>query len=311
VRVRDQKFRDFCYPENPPGGIHCTSRVFWGWFDGSAGSCLAVSICAAAIFGAIAAADAKEGFVTATFGNAPHVQYPATLKVEKDRIRFDLSSLPGNAVVQRAVLRFPFRSDWGGHSATKLLAVGLSDRRLPTRPPYHRSLDATDAVRAWAEDAATNLGLRILHSGRADFTTAVLEVSYIGEVVQPLPKVTQLHANHRAGQTFLTWREPFDVVGKDGPTFEEFERAIVEAQSNRRITYRVYRHTQPITAANLGQAELACEVPEALSSWNLLAIANTEHPQAAVTKRSQLRGGNLRLKHIMSRYRLTRLATVW
>jgi len=50
---------------------------------------------------------------------------------------------------------------------------------------------------------------------------------------------------------------------------------------------------------------LVCEVPEALSCWNLLAVANTEHPQAGVTKRSPLREGNLRLAHIMTRYRLS------
>jgi len=50
---------------------------------------------------------------------------------------------------------------------------------------------------------------------------------------------------------------------------------------------------------------LVCEVPEALSGWNLLAIANTEHPQLRLTKRSPLRSGNLRLEHIMTRYRVS------
>jgi len=249
-------------------------------------------------------AKAKEGFATATFGNAPSMQYPHSLKFEQELMHFDLSSLPKGAKIHRAILRFPFRSDWGGHSAVKLLPVGVSEQCLLTHPPSHRSINATVAVRAWAADTEANRGLKIIHADRAKLQEAVLEVSYLGPIAQPLPVVKQLKAEHNDGQTFLTWREPHDVVGKDEPTFEEFERAVLNAQAKRRIIYRVYRHKQPIRTTNLGQAEMVCEVPEALSCWNLLAIANTEHSQAGVTKRSPLRGGNLRLTHIMTRYRL-------
>jgi len=251
------------------------------------------------------AAVAKEGFVTATFGNAENVQYPNTLKIEQELMRFDLSSLPKGAKIQRAILHFPFWSDWGGHSAVKLLPVGISEKCLRTNPPSHRSLNATEAVRAWVGDAEVNKGLKIIQAGRAKLQEAVLEVSYLGQVSSPLPIVKQLKAEHRDGQTFLTWREPYDVVGRDEPTFEEFERSVLEAQAKRRIFYHVYRHEQPITTTNLGRADLISEVPEALSCWNLLAIANTEHPQKDVTKRSPLREGNLRLAHIMTRYKLS------
>ena len=255
-------------------------------------------------FGISTASVAKEGFVTATFGSVADVQYPRTLKIEREFMHFDLSSLPKDAEIQRAILRFPFRSDWGGHSAVNLLPVGISEKCLATYPPSHRSLKATDAVRAWVSNVEVNQGLKITQAGRAKLQEAILEVSYLGRVPSPLPVVKELKAEHRDGQTFLTWREPYDVVGKDEPTFEEFERAILDAQARRRIVYRVYRHEQSITTSNLGRAELICEVPEALSCWNLLAIANTEHPQKDVTKRSPLRGGNLRLAHIMTRYRL-------
>lgn len=258
-----------------------------------------------AFAGMIAVAKAKNGFVTTTFGNTPRAQYPGTLKVKRELIYFDLSSLPKGAKIERANLRFPFRSDWGGHSAVKLLPVGVSERCLSTHPPAHRSLNATEAVRVWAVDPAANQGLKVVQARQAEFQEAVLEVSYVGSVAKPAPMITQLAAEHHHGQTFLTWREPHDVIGKDKPTFEEFEHAILDARAKRRIVYRVYRHKQPIRATNLGQADLVCEVPEALSCWNLLAIANTEHPQAGVTKRSALRGGNLRLENIMTRYRLS------
>src|SRR3990172_5382555 len=95
----------------------------------------------------------EEGFVTATFGNAAHVQYPGTLQVERELLRFDLASLPMGARVQRAILRFPFRSDWGGHTVVKLLPVGVSEQCLPTDPPAHCTLRATQAVKTWAATA--------------------------------------------------------------------------------------------------------------------------------------------------------------
>lgn len=71
------------------------------------------------------AAEAKEGFVTATFGNAANVQYPNTLKIDQASMHFDLSSLPKGTKIQRAILHFPFQSDWGGHSRQ----VGISNYR--------------------------------------------------------------------------------------------------------------------------------------------------------------------------------------
>ncbi|MHC4642035.1 MAG: hypothetical protein ACYS32_10345, partial [Planctomycetota bacterium] len=148
-------------------------------------------------------AGAKEAFVTATFGNTSNVQYPRTLKIEQESVHFDLSSLPKGAKIQRAILHFPFRSDWGGHSAVKLQEIGISGKCLATHPPSHRSLDATEAVRAWIGDAEVNKGLKIIQAGRAKLQEAVLEVSYLGQISSPLPVVKGLKAEHHDGQTFL------------------------------------------------------------------------------------------------------------
>ena len=122
----------------------------------------------------------EEGFVTATFGNAPHVLYPGTLQVEQELLRFDLASLARGARVQRAILRFPFRSDWGGHTVVKLLPVGISEQCLGTDPPAHRALNVTEATKTWATDPQTNQGLKIVQVVRAELQDAVLEVSYLG-----------------------------------------------------------------------------------------------------------------------------------
>ncbi|MEA3367495.1 MAG: hypothetical protein U9R68_05210, partial [Planctomycetota bacterium] len=239
----------------------------------------------------------------ATFGG-PRARHPGTLTVQQRTMRFDLTALPADVTVQRAVLRVPLAWAYGRHEPVRLVPVGVSEKALPTQPPTHTSLNATEAVRAWAAEPAANHGLRIDSAGRADLPKATLEVSYLGDVPAPLPQVTHLTAEHHDGQTFLRWREPEDVVGREATTFAAFEKAVMDARARRRVTCRVYRHTERITPANLGAAEIVCEVPEAISCWNLLAIANTEHPQKGETKRSPLREGNLRLDHVMTRFRL-------
>jgi len=249
---------------------------------------------------------AEGGYLTATFGNDAACTHPDTLKAEKGVIRFDLSGLPAGVRVRRAILHVPLRRGQRGGVVTRVVPVGLDGAKaLTVVPPDYRALDATAAVAAWVAKPASNQGLRIASAGAGDFRRAVLAVSGSGPVAKAGPAVKGLKAVHRSGQTFLTWAEPEDVVGADAPTFEAFEKSVLEARSKRRIVYRIYRSDKPITAANLGAAEMVREVPEATSCWNLLAIANTEHPQRGRTKRSPLRGGNLVLAHVMTRWKLT------
>ncbi len=55
------------------------------------------------------------------------------------------------------------------------------------------------------------------------------------------PQPTGLAARHSSGQTFITWTERADLAGE---------------------SYKIYRHTAPITAANRGQAALLYQVWE-------------------------------------------------
>jgi len=261
-------------------------------------------VLAPVLIGICADARGEECFVTTTFGNTPTAEHAGTLKIDQGTLRFDLSALPKGVSVQRAVLRFPFDSGYQ-HAPVRIVPVGVSGQPLRSQAPDHRTLNATEAVRAWVANPDTNRGLKVVTPGRAEFQGAVLEVSYLGAAAAVIPSVAELKAEHHDGQTFLTWREPHDAVGRDAPTFEQFEKAVLDARRKRELVYRVYRHAQPITPASLGEAEIVREVPEAISCWNLLAIANTEHPQQGVTKRSPLRDGNLRLAHDMTRYRLS------
>jgi len=231
---------------------------------------------------------------------------PIRAQVKDQTLRFDLSGLPAGTVVHRAVVRVSAEGHRTG-AAVRLTPLGLSDANpLGLRPPDFLSFDATAAVRAWMDDPRRNLGLRIEDHGGSDLSGAVLEVSYRGTFRQPIKPVTELRALHQSGQTFLTWREIEDVVGADEPTFGDFDKAVLDSKAKRRLVYRVYRHSEPVTLANFHRAELVREVPEAISCWNLKAIRNTEHPnQGTPTRHSPLRPGyNLAINHAMTRYRI-------
>ncbi len=242
--------------------------------------------------------------VTTTFGNGDRCEHRGTLKAEGDIVRFDLSALPPAARVFRAVLRVPARGRWAGETI-RAIPVGLPDAAPPRlRPPQFGSFDLTEAARAWIARPEGNLGLKIEQKGGVDFRAAVLEVSHAGAAPRPIAPVRGLKAVHRSGQTFVTWTEIEDVVGGDDPAFEDFEKAVLEARRRREVVYRIYRHDRPVTVETLGQAEVAREVPEALSCWNLKAIRNTEHPQKE-TKNSSLRSGyNLVRADVVRRYRI-------
>jgi len=95
------------------------------------------------------------------------------------------------------------------------------------------------------------------------------------------------------------------------PTLRVTIHAIVSQESTKSIeqrpVYRVYRSDKPITVETLGEAELVREVDQILSSYNMKAVKNTEHPnQGHPTMRSPIRPGynNVRA-YEMTRYRIT------
>ena len=248
---------------------------------------------------------AADGFITTTFGTAPHCEHPGTMSLEGGVLWFDLLALPAGVRVQRATLTAPMASVHGQCRATHVVPVGVKGAKpLTTRPPEHNCLDATAIVAAWVSKPDTNKGLRVEDAGHADLKQAVLEVSYVGALAKPGPGVADLKAVHTSGQTFLTWKEPEDIVGEDAPTWERFEKAVLDARAKRRVVYRVYASDRPISIANLGSAQLVREIPEAISCWYILAVKNTEHPGPGRKSGSPLRQGNLVLDDIVKRYHL-------
>lgn len=90
--------------------------------------------------------------------------------------------------------------------------------------------------------AVTNVSLAPV-SAAVLFTTNYCGVSTNLVPTQP----TNFQAFHRSGQTFLTWTERADFLGE---------------------SYRIYRHTQPISATNLAAATRLYEVWEGSADFH-------------------------------------------
>ncbi len=115
--------------------------------------------------------------------------------------------------------------------------------------------DMTNLVQDWVDHPAHNLGITFDGTVPSDkikdpFFRPFLEITYETEIppeAPPQPK--NLTVFHRSGQTFLTWAKP----SYDGAFYD--------------MRYKIYRHDQPITEDNLGQAAHIGEVNH-LSGYN-------------------------------------------
>jgi pimeloyl-ACP methyl ester carboxylesterase len=79
-------------------------------------------------------------------------------------------------------------------------------------------------------------------------------------------QASQLKAWHRAGQTFLTWREGIIAVLKDNISVQELQNIQTRIEQATRVRFRIYRSNQPIRSVR-GLKPIA-EVPP-LSGWNM------------------------------------------
>lgn len=80
------------------------------------------------------------------------------------------------------------------------------------------------------------------------------------------PAVQDLVAVHRAGQTFLTWKEVDPLVTTDKTTWGEIKDKLAKAKYA--CSYRVYGHDKPIAKDTLAAAQLVAEV-KPLSAYNV------------------------------------------
>jgi len=160
------------------------------------------------------AATGWAGLVSESWGGKGRYSHPNALKVvsgKVPRLVFDLSALPKGAKVHHASLfvsapqpREPIRI----FAVEKLQADGTpaGGEPLKLEGPRYRSFDATAAVQRWSARPADNLGLALAaFAGAAN--KSHLEVCYEGKSGKVPPQVEGLEVLHRAGQTFLLWKE--------------------------------------------------------------------------------------------------------
>ena len=182
--------------------------------------------------------------------------------------RFDLAALPRDTRIIRA--RFLPFIKIGGVPLDEPVVIHALDKDAATAvgkplelvPPRFATLDATEVVRLWASGKLANHGLGIRGSN-VDQRRACLEITFDGILKDPPPPVTGLKAFYRAGQVFLTWGEancPF--AGPDEVKWKDLKADLDRIRDGKGpvTTYRIYRHTRPITRATIAGAELLDEV---------------------------------------------------
>ncbi len=206
-------------------------------------------------------------------------------------VTFDLSDLPRDAKVYWADLLIFRTAPVDGRMDEAMIDIeirpagrGAETPRLQLRAPWYDRFDATEGVRA----RAASFLVKACPVWNAEATC--LDVAYEGKPENPPQQVTAVEAFHRAGQTFITWKEIEDALGggtgvppvphgqdvRATVPWGEMKRTVDTLDSRRCVRYCVYRHTQPITAGNLHEAELLAAV-KPLSGWNLDG-RNTDRP---------------------------------
>ena len=181
---------------------------------------------------AMLAAPSIGAVATTSFSAAREGANPEALKItEADGghvIAVKLAGLGKDTKVHRARLR----AQRGRLKDRRDLLVAIevyAGRRAAGRPlalaaPDYVAFDATEAVRkAVAAGGLLELLVKAFPGWRQEATR--LEVTYEGEPPPAPPAVTALKAFHRAGQTFLTWKEVDPPVQAEELTFGEYEKA--------------------------------------------------------------------------------------
>jgi len=194
---------------------------------------------------------------------------------------FDLSAIPKNARVHRARLlaqRGPY--DGGSDDALKdlelyPLAAPYQEGRVPAavgKPlelagPGYRSFQVTEQVRRWiAGQGHPGLYVKVFPGWQKHAT--YLDVMYEGQPRDVPAQVKGVRAFHRAGQTFVTWRDPEDSFGERPVSWGELRDYLRDTGTRQQVLYRVYRHQRPIDAASVKDAVLLAEVAP-LSGFNV------------------------------------------
>ena len=197
---------------------------------------------------------------------------------------FDLSDLTAKARIYRADLLVFRTAAVSGASAESLVDIEVyalpggtgaggtgvppvGSKPLALREPSLDRFDATEAV-LHASRATHRASFFVKTCPLWNAAGTCLDVAYEGEPKDVPPPATNLTVQHRAGQTFITWREAEPLVAAEKATWGEIKAKLAEAKDP--ISYRIYASAKPIAADSLPDAALLAEVAP-LSAFNVNA----------------------------------------
>ena len=181
-------------------------------------------------------------------------------------IDVDLSGLPRQGKIHGGHLYVPRSEPLSGREEWALtnIEVTAADRTSAKLVgPWYDCFDLTGWLRSGG--AAS---FRLDGSTMVDAKKISLALEYEGKLTDPPRQPTGLRAVHRAGQTFITWLEIEKRITDEPVAWGVLRKALEEMDARRVVRYRVYRHTQPVTAKNIAAAEMLAEV-QPLSCYNV------------------------------------------
>lgn len=189
--------------------------------------------------------------------------HPETLLGLRD-IDVQLSPLPEGAVIHRAIFRPGRDPGEAFRQRNASVKVTVGGEALALLAPRYRAFDMTEALRSALKEGKRRLRIDIVELPGYRPLENRLDVTLSAPSPREIPRVRDLKARHRAGQTILTWTQPRpDLPGR--VTFRDWPR--VRDQAGEEIRFRIYRASRPITPESIAEAELVDEVGP-LTGWN-------------------------------------------
>jgi hypothetical protein len=136
--------------------------------------------------------------------------------------------------------------------------------------PRYDSFDAAEAVRAFV-GRALELSVKDIPKWEPDKTQ--LEIVYEGKPAQAPPAVQlEVKALHRAGQTFITWKEIDNPLADKPVALRDLQAAERELAGKKSIVYRVLRLARPIDADTAAEAQHLGDV-RPFSGFNVRGVS--------------------------------------
>ncbi|GAG05771.1 unnamed protein product, partial [marine sediment metagenome] len=170
-------------------------------------------------------------------------------------VRFDLSDLPKGTNVYRADLRIFRNAKITGRDEAALVNIEIYPlfsnfapgrkpkvftKPLELRGPWYDRFEATAAMRQWVA-GQPNGGFFVKTCPRWNAQATCLDIAYEGKPGNVPPQATGLRVFHRAGQTFVTWKEIDDPLGRDRVKWGQLRRILSNLDRDKHVRYCIYR----------------------------------------------------------------------